>query len=296
MELLLPILIFAFAIYILGIGRRSTVAMLPQGSSEWPVDYRRGLRSDLDLDELKVAFTRLAEERQGRRIDRAPYEGPRVAYLHRAARAVVSLHLVAREDGREDRFTQISYAVPAGWRHRLEIGPTSPDELLESPVPGLSRVATGESDFDRSHRVLATETKFAQAFLDRDARRAIVDLRGLLANDHVHLSASASRIFLRKRGVIRDFPDLSLFARLCDSLYEKLLIVWEREIGIEILEETASPQADEMKCQVCSFPIPADARVRCRRCRTPHHPDCWEFNGGCATFACGEKQVLKGAA
>jgi hypothetical protein len=36
--------------------------------------------------------------------------------------------------------------------------------------------------------------------------------------------------------------------------------------------------------------IAEDVRVNCRRCGTPHHKDCWEFNGQCSTYACGEKR------
>ncbi|HZL71383.1 MAG TPA: NAD-dependent epimerase/dehydratase family protein, partial [Planctomycetota bacterium] len=60
-----------------------------------------------------------------------------------------------------------------------------------------------------------------------------------------------------------------------------MLVVWERENGIEILDETDPLEPEGTKCQVCSHPMAADASVRCRRCRTPHHTDCWDFNGGC---------------
>jgi hypothetical protein len=298
MELMVPILAFVFAVYLLGSGRRRQPFLVAGERNLWAEDaQRRALRmGSASLDELKRSYGQFAAEREGRRLDRAPYEGPRVAYLHRSARAVLSLHVVARDDGQEDRFTQVAYAVPPGWRHRIEIGPATVDLNPDSPVPGLMRVTTGESDFDRRMRVLGSDAAIVRTILDAPTRRAIIDLQELLANGHVHLSASSSRVFLRKRGVIRDLPDVSLFARLADSVYDRLLLVWEREIGIEILDEPAAPDGEAPKCQVCSHPIAPESRVRCRRCRTPHHPDCWEFNGGCATFACGEKQVFKGAA
>ena len=293
MELILPIAIFAFAIYILGSGRRA--ATWSAGArSEWTLDSTRSRRiGDPDLDDLKRAFARFAEEREGRRLDRASYEGPRVAYFHGSTRAVLSLHVVPRDPGGDERFTQIVYAAPAGWRHRLEIGPLAPDEIVESSLAGMVRVATGDNDFDRRTRVLSSDLPLARTVLDESARRALSDLRDLLGNGHAHLSASSSRIFIRKRGVVRDAPDLALFARLCDSLHDRLLLAWERENGIEILDEAAAPAGETSKCLVCSHPIAPDEHVRCRRCRTPHHPDCWEFNGGCATFACGEKHSLK---
>jgi len=29
------------------------------------------------------------------------------------------------------------------------------------------------------------------------------------------------------------------------------------------------------------------ASLRCRVCRTPHHPDRWTYNGKCAVYGCG---------
>ncbi len=41
-------------------------------------------------------------------------------------------------------------------------------------------------------------------------------------------------------------------------------------------------------CIVCGEGLGADAdRVRCVACDTPHHGDCWRFNGQCAVYGCG---------
>ena len=38
-------------------------------------------------------------------------------------------------------------------------------------------------------------------------------------------------------------------------------------------------------CGVCGDPLAGDL-VRCDLCDTPHHRECWEYIGGCTTFAC----------
>ena len=43
-------------------------------------------------------------------------------------------------------------------------------------------------------------------------------------------------------------------------------------------------------CPICRSSLGESAAV-CRSCETPHHPDCWEFNGGCAVFACGQNRA-----
>ncbi|MBI4865934.1 MAG: SUMF1/EgtB/PvdO family nonheme iron enzyme [Candidatus Wallbacteria bacterium] len=44
-------------------------------------------------------------------------------------------------------------------------------------------------------------------------------------------------------------------------------------------------------CQVCSQEMGTDKRpvLACPACGTPHHEECWEYAGGCSTFACGER-------
>jgi hypothetical protein len=39
-------------------------------------------------------------------------------------------------------------------------------------------------------------------------------------------------------------------------------------------------------CRVCGTELAGTAQVSCERCQTPHHQDCWEYWGRCATYAC----------
>jgi hypothetical protein len=56
--------------------------------------------------------------------------------------------------------------------------------------------------------------------------------------------------------------------------------------GTDYLEEAA-------KCPVCACSIfegaEDDPVVWCKRCNTPHHADCWQYNGGCALYGCREQ-------
>ncbi|MDR1642351.1 MAG: hypothetical protein LBT59_21890, partial [Clostridiales bacterium] len=43
-------------------------------------------------------------------------------------------------------------------------------------------------------------------------------------------------------------------------------------------------------CPFCKTAIDAyEEAVACPACGIPHHKDCWEENGGCATFGCSEQ-------
>lgn len=48
--------------------------------------------------------------------------------------------------------------------------------------------------------------------------------------------------------------------------------------GVELEEAPA--------CAVCGERVSGQVH-RCPRCATPHHRDCWDYQGGCAAFGCG---------
>lgn len=45
-------------------------------------------------------------------------------------------------------------------------------------------------------------------------------------------------------------------------------------------------ETGEGLCPVCGNRM-EDHPVACPRCATPHHPECWEYFGGCSTYGCG---------
>jgi hypothetical protein len=53
---------------------------------------------------------------------------------------------------------------------------------------------------------------------------------------------------------------------------------------VEFIESKVEAQA--ALCPVCASAIQGD-HVSCSRCEVPHHPECWEYLGSCATFGCG---------
>ncbi|MBN1633066.1 MAG: hypothetical protein JW917_02755 [Ignavibacteria bacterium] len=49
-----------------------------------------------------------------------------------------------------------------------------------------------------------------------------------------------------------------------------------------------------MNCPYCQSNIKSDNEVQyCKECGTPHHKECWDENGGCTTYGCGQNPVAK---
>jgi hypothetical protein len=89
--------------------------------------------------------------------------------------------------------------------------------------------------------------------------------------------------------VLSKYDELAVFAELSGRLFDRVVALWQKESGIELQEEGgATSGAEDPVCQVCGSRIPAEGRVYCRKCRTPHHDECWKYNGKCSTFGCGE--------
>jgi hypothetical protein len=62
-----------------------------------------------------------------------------------------------------------------------------------------------------------------------------------------------------------------------------------RSRGIQFTEEQSAQVLEQVVCKICGEEIHENL-VFCRRCRTPHHRECWQYNGLCSTFACGETE------
>lgn len=241
----------------------------------------------LDVGRLRETFQRFSELHDGDLHDRQLFESPKVSFVRGSARGLLSIYESSDADPRF--YTQITLTVPPGWAWRLEV---FPQRFRDDDVKYLNveDIRLGDEKFDPRYVVKSNDPRFAREFLDPAARQGVEDLRNLLGNDRVLLSVNASRLMVRKPSIIGELGDLTAFSELCFRLHDRLLAFGQRAEGIEILEDDASAASADPVCQVCGAAIPRDRRVYCRRCRTPHHDDCWEFNGQCSTYACGESR------
>lgn len=239
-----------------------------------------------DLSDLARAWQAFAGDRRGEMHARQLFQSPKVSFVHHGARALLSVY--ESGDSAAALHTQLTYTVPEGWPYRLEI---FPQRRPEDGASSANDLRIGEPGFDARYVVKSNDEKFARDYLDGAARQAVEDLRSLLGNDRILVSLNPSRLMIRKESVI-DSPDaLKSLADLAGRLHDRIDVFWQRASGIEILDEPATPAAQgEAVCPICGSKIAPESRVVCRRCGTPHHEDCWDFNGRCSTYACGEKR------
>ena len=82
--------------------------------------------------------------------------------------------------------------------------------------------------------------------------------------------------------------DLVRFAVLCFQLAQHAKLFADKDERVRVVESIASSSGE---CQICGASLEGTL-VRCARCSTPHHADCWEYAGICSTYGCGEKTFV----
>jgi Prokaryotic RING finger family 1 len=82
-------------------------------------------------------------------------------------------------------------------------------------------------------------------------------------------------------------PELLQFVEAALDLYDQALLTHTH--GITFLEQHAAQVVECAVCRVCGEEI-HEGLIFCRRCKTPHHRECWQYVGRCSVFACGETQ------
>ena len=121
-----------------------------------------------------------------------------------------------------------------------------------------------------------------RAFLTPPVGQLLRDLLGTGANgvvfeDGVHITARLRR----------DPAAVLRFSVVCLKLAQHVKMLGVETSGIRVLESVSSSTGE---CQTCGSALEGKL-VRCARCSTPHHADCWEYTGACSTYGCGEKRV-----
>lgn len=86
---------------------------------------------------------------------------------------------------------------------------------------------------------------------------------------------------------------------MSEQRVEKIFTSLLRERGIFIGRVNSVNTLEQVlissgTCPYCQTPVLDDVyQVFCKSCGIPHHDECWQENGHCAVFGCGQMQNLK---
>lgn len=147
-------------------------------------------------------------------------------------------------------------------------------------------VSVGDEDFDRRYHVVGQPEEAVVKILSDGVRWQIDKLCQFFDTPFINISISNGRLTIEKPVLFRRSEDLEQFTQLCLELFDQAMLT--RSEGIEFTSGSDEAQVIcDPVCQVCGEEIVSDM-VFCRRCRTPHHLDCWQYTGSCSTYGCRE--------
>ena len=211
---------------------------------------------------------------------RLPHEGRTVTFGYTA--------------GGENESTKSHLAIPwPSGRLRCEI-------FLEGPFSGLRKligmqdIEIGSPHFDRQFIITGNDEAAIKAFLTPDAQARVLDLlklesSGMYSVPNFYLRIGGGTLTVTKASYFTDARTIQRFIDLFVQFFDAASGV--PAAGIEFLDSPKTSTEATPHCIVCGEALTSDL-VTCRSCRTPHHRECWQYFGGCATYACGGKQHM----
>jgi hypothetical protein len=234
------------------------------------------------------AYSQLARHYGGSCEPGGLFARPKARFMHAGAWVTVDVHSTGGENA--VYYTQAHFAgrQPAV---RCEVYPERGWSRV-GKLLGMEDVEIGSPGFDEQYIIKGDSPAVLRNLLTGAVQQQIERLRHLLGNGHVYVSCNRRELLVKKLSYIRDYPTLRRFAQMAIELYDQAVLTAEG--GIEFVKGAPPPKLSEAVCQICGEPIRDDA-VFCRRCRTPHHRDCWEYYGACSTYGCGETAYLRPA-
>ncbi len=146
-------------------------------------------------------------------------------------------------------------------------------------------IRTGDAEWDRQFTIDTTDAQAASTLLTGGVRSAIIMLSRIRRSGGVDIRFGDGELVVQKLMVLDQSSELSAFVRHVMEIFDQALLA--RTTGIEFVDHLQAQVIEDAKCPVCGDAIQDDL-VFCSRCKTPHHGECWHYNGKCATYACGE--------
>lgn len=179
-------------------------------------------------------------------------------------------------------YTRIELGL--GGRGRLRIAPQGIFLGLRKFF-GAQDVEIGDPHFDNAFEIESSPVAYAGRVCNDAARRALLDL----VSDSPTLDVQPARVLLSvRRDLTGEADPLTRFLERASVVAAALLA--ERgdaapSGGVEVVAVATAAGS----CLTCGTDLDATA-VACAKCGTKQHKDCWNYVGGCATFACGSGQ------
>lgn len=229
-------------------------------------------------DRNNQAFYQLAQRFSGACRPAGWFRSGSVRFRYGATQATLFSH----SGGKHGQATFFQLEWPD---HRLNMEVVSCERGTTTAARDSSLVPVDDDAFDTRYAVRAWDAREAKTWLSEGVRWQIEKLRHFCEPQDMQIVVMQGRLTVKKSGRLRRFDELAEFCQLGLELYDQAMLT--RSVGIEFVAEGEAQPIREAMCQVCGENIVSEL-VFCRRCKTPHHLDCWQYYGACSTYGCRE--------
>jgi hypothetical protein len=183
--------------------------------------------------------------------------------------------------GGKQPHTHLRVWLPRNPGGSLKISRDSIAQIFISAMDGR-RFRVGDSLFDKTFAVRSyPETLGQKIFSPGRRQEAMTAVRRLNSCFGPSIEVQPSWMEVRIRE-LADSPDVALAMVRTAADFMRFLYGVEPEPGIVWGPVTESLSG---RCPICTSTL-AEPLVRCSRCLTPHHQDCWTYLGRCSTYGC----------
>jgi hypothetical protein len=172
-------------------------------------------------------------------------------------------------------------------RLNADIAPRHPNSRLLGPpaTARMQEIPFDWNDFQHPWRIVTDTGDELRLLLTRVVRMQLDQLPRYPIRGETAIRLMPSWLIVRKIWDSHRPNELEALVEAVFSLYDQLQLA--RSAGIEFVETSAPVIVEDAKCCICGETMQRDI-VLCRRCKTPHHRECWEYAGQCSTYGCRE--------
>ena len=153
----------------------------------------------------------------------------------------------------------------------------------------LLDISLGVPEFDDRYSIYGNHQKDANQLLSSAVQWKIEQLCQLVPGDAIYVSILKKQVKIVCPVFIKGVQPLDDFVRLGLELFDQLKLTLSE--GISFQQDDIANTVESLQCPVCSSNVEG-VMVMCVRCKTPHCLDCWQYNGKCGMFACGENRYV----
>jgi hypothetical protein len=184
--------------------------------------------------------------------------------------------------------TSLEMQYPDAFGNLLQIAGRTPNP--HDTKRWTANVETGDDTFDAQFVVRSDHPEQAKQLLAPAIRWKLIELEKLTGKGCLQLSLQNDVLTVTYLDWFSTGRPLLDFVQGSLEIFDQLML-YEAE-GLEFLQQNQAAVIGEVRCPICSDDVMHDMVV-CRRCKTPHCAECWEYNGKCATFACMEDRCVR---